>query len=109
MKGAVPQLDPALQVPLSANGQLPPVPDYQLTPPSLLGESGQRFPSVMPQHLTPPGGAPAATPSLDPAKMASDPAKMTDQQLSVMFRNRETLALLVWEPWMHNPKLRRRP
>jgi pimeloyl-ACP methyl ester carboxylesterase len=25
-----------------------------------------------------------------------------------MFRNRETLALLVWEPWMHNPKLKRR-
>jgi pimeloyl-ACP methyl ester carboxylesterase len=44
----------------------------------------------------------------DPAKMAADPAKMTDQQLSAMFRNRETLALLVWEPWMHNPKLRRR-
>jgi len=44
----------------------------------------------------------------DPAKMASDPSKMTDDQLSVMFRNRETLALLVWEPWMHNPKLRRR-
>jgi pimeloyl-ACP methyl ester carboxylesterase len=44
----------------------------------------------------------------DPARMASDPSKMTDGQLSVMFRNRETLALLVWEPWMHNPKLRRR-
>jgi pimeloyl-ACP methyl ester carboxylesterase len=25
-----------------------------------------------------------------------------------MFRARETLALLVWEPWMHNPKLKRR-
>jgi pimeloyl-ACP methyl ester carboxylesterase len=44
----------------------------------------------------------------DPAKMASDPSKMTDEQLSAMFRSRETLALLVWEPWMHNPKLRRR-
>ncbi len=44
----------------------------------------------------------------DPAKMASDPSKMTDDQLSVTFRNRETLALLVWEPWMHDPKLRRR-
>ena len=44
----------------------------------------------------------------DPAKMAADPAKMTDEQLSTMFRNRETLALLVWEPWMHNPKLTRR-
>ena len=25
-----------------------------------------------------------------------------------MFRNRETTALLVWEPWMHNPKLKHR-
>ena len=33
---------------------------------------------------------------------------MTDDELAAMFRNRETLALLVWEPWMHNPKLKRR-
>jgi pimeloyl-ACP methyl ester carboxylesterase len=33
---------------------------------------------------------------------------MTDDELAIMFRNRETLALLVWEPWMHNPKLKRR-
>ena len=26
----------------------------------------------------------------------------------VIARNRETLALLVWEPWMHNPKLKHR-
>ena len=44
----------------------------------------------------------------DPAKAAVDTAKMTDEQLAVMFRNRETLALLVWEPWMHNTKLKRR-
>jgi pimeloyl-ACP methyl ester carboxylesterase len=25
-----------------------------------------------------------------------------------MFRARETLALLAWEPWMHNSKLKRR-
>jgi pimeloyl-ACP methyl ester carboxylesterase len=43
----------------------------------------------------------------DPAK-APDPSKLTDDELAVMFRNRETTALLVWEPWMHNPKLRRR-
>jgi pimeloyl-ACP methyl ester carboxylesterase len=41
----------------------------------------------------------------DPAKMKIDPAKMTDEQLTIMARNRETLALLTWEPWMHNPKL----
>ena len=44
----------------------------------------------------------------DPARMAPDPSKMTDDELAVMFRNRETLALLVWEPWMHNPKLKQR-
>ena len=44
----------------------------------------------------------------DPATMAPDPAKMPDDELAVMFRNRETLALLVWEPWMHNPKLKHR-
>lgn len=44
----------------------------------------------------------------DPAKMAFDPTKMSDEQLANMFRARETLALLTWEPWMHNPKLKRR-
>jgi pimeloyl-ACP methyl ester carboxylesterase len=40
--------------------------------------------------------------------MQVDRTKMSDAELSVMFRNRETLALLTWEPWMHNPKLKRR-
>ena len=44
----------------------------------------------------------------DPAKMKIDMAKLSDEELADMFRNRETLALLVWEPWMHNPKLKRR-
>jgi pimeloyl-ACP methyl ester carboxylesterase len=44
----------------------------------------------------------------DPARMAPDPAKMADEQLAAMFRARETLALLVWEPWMHDPKLKHR-
>jgi len=44
----------------------------------------------------------------DPEKMSPDLAKMTDEQLTMMFRARETLALLVWEPWMHNPKLKHR-
>ena len=44
----------------------------------------------------------------DPAKMKIDTAKMSDDELAAMFRNRETLALLVWEPWMHNPKLKHR-
>jgi len=44
----------------------------------------------------------------DMAKMKTDLTKLSDDELATMFRNRETLALLVWEPWMHNPKLRRR-
>jgi pimeloyl-ACP methyl ester carboxylesterase len=44
----------------------------------------------------------------DPARMIPDLAKLADAELGVVFRNRETLALLVWEPWMHNPKLKHR-
>ena len=44
----------------------------------------------------------------DPAKAAVDFSKMSDEQLMIVARNRETLALLVWEPWMHNPKLKHR-
>jgi len=43
-----------------------------------------------------------------PERYRADPAKMTDQELTVMLRNRETFALLSWEPYMHNPKLRHR-
>ncbi len=41
----------------------------------------------------------------DPERMRMDPAQLTDEQLAVSVRNRETLALLAWEPYMHNPKL----
>lgn len=44
----------------------------------------------------------------DPQKMAMDPSKLSDEQLSILLRNRETTALLTWEPWMHNPKLKHR-
>ena len=44
----------------------------------------------------------------DPEAMREDPAQMSDEALRIMVRNRETLALLVWEPYMHNPKLRHR-
>ena len=37
-----------------------------------------------------------------------DELKLSDEELAANFRARETLALLVWEPWMHNPKLRYR-
>lgn len=41
----------------------------------------------------------------DPQRHAPNPAAMSDEELTFMVRNRETLALLVWEPYMHNPKL----
>ena len=34
--------------------------------------------------------------------------KMSEDELALMFRARETLALLTWEPWMQNSKLKRR-
>ena len=33
---------------------------------------------------------------------------MSDDELLVVARNSETLALLTWEPYMHNPKLKHR-
>jgi pimeloyl-ACP methyl ester carboxylesterase len=44
----------------------------------------------------------------DPSRMKRDIAKTSDDELAAIFRARETLALLTWEPWMHNPKLVRR-
>jgi pimeloyl-ACP methyl ester carboxylesterase len=41
----------------------------------------------------------------DPERMRVDSSRLTDDQLAISVRNRETLALLVWEPYMHNPKL----
>jgi pimeloyl-ACP methyl ester carboxylesterase len=42
---------------------------------------------------------------VDPGKFSADPAAMTDDELRVMLRNRESFALFAWEPYMHNPKL----
>src|SRR3984893_6127439 len=33
---------------------------------------------------------------------------MSEEELHILARNRETLALLTWEPYMHNPKLKHR-
>src|SRR5262249_17434833 len=44
----------------------------------------------------------------DPAKNAVDLASMPEEELHIVARNRETLALLTWEPYMHNPKLKYR-
>lgn len=44
----------------------------------------------------------------DPVKMAPDPASLSDDELAIVVRNRETLALIAWEPYMHNPKLNHR-
>ena len=44
----------------------------------------------------------------DPQKGAVDYAAMADEQLRIIARNRQSLALYSWEPYMHNPKLRYR-
>jgi pimeloyl-ACP methyl ester carboxylesterase len=44
----------------------------------------------------------------DPAKNPVDLAKLLDAELMIVARNNETLALLTWEPYMHNPKLKHR-
>jgi pimeloyl-ACP methyl ester carboxylesterase len=41
-------------------------------------------------------------------KRADDFSALSDDELYVAARNRETLALLTWEPYMHNPKLNHR-
>lgn len=42
----------------------------------------------------------------DPKAAHRDPADLSDEQLRIMLRNRETLTLISWEPYMHNPKLK---
>jgi pimeloyl-ACP methyl ester carboxylesterase len=42
----------------------------------------------------------------DPAKVAVDHGRLSDDQLTVIARNREATALYAWEPYFHNPKLR---
>ena len=44
----------------------------------------------------------------DPAKAKVDLAKLSPEQLRVIARNNESLALFIWEPYMHNPKLAHR-
>jgi pimeloyl-ACP methyl ester carboxylesterase len=41
----------------------------------------------------------------DPDKFRVDPAAMSDEELRIMLRNRESFALFAWEPYLHNPKL----
>ena len=44
----------------------------------------------------------------DLAKNPVDLASLPEEELHILARNRETLALLTWEPYMHNPKLKHR-
>jgi pimeloyl-ACP methyl ester carboxylesterase len=44
----------------------------------------------------------------DPAKAHIDLSKLSEEQMRIIARNNETVALLVWEPYMHNPKLKHR-
>jgi pimeloyl-ACP methyl ester carboxylesterase len=45
---------------------------------------------------------------VEPEKFRPDLSKLTDEELLVRERNRETFALVAWEPYLHNPKLKRR-
>jgi pimeloyl-ACP methyl ester carboxylesterase len=42
---------------------------------------------------------------VDPDKFKTDPAAMSDEELRIMLRNRESFALFAWDPYLHNPKL----
>jgi pimeloyl-ACP methyl ester carboxylesterase len=44
----------------------------------------------------------------DPKNNPAELAAMSDDELFIAARNRETLALITWEPHMHNPKLKHR-
>jgi pimeloyl-ACP methyl ester carboxylesterase len=44
----------------------------------------------------------------DPEKSAPDFKTLPEPELQTFVRNRETLALIGWEPYMHNPKLKHR-
>jgi len=44
----------------------------------------------------------------DPAKWKFDPTGLSDEDLLTVARNWETLALVTWEPYMHDPKLKHR-
>jgi pimeloyl-ACP methyl ester carboxylesterase len=44
----------------------------------------------------------------DPRKNPVDLASATDEELHIVARNAEAMALLSWEPYMHNPKLNHR-
>tara|TARA_Y100001934_G_scaffold66482_1_gene82569 strand:+ start:59 stop:859 length:801 start_codon:yes stop_codon:yes gene_type:complete len=44
----------------------------------------------------------------NPEKFHPDFTKMSDEDLAVVARNRQTMALIAWEPYLHNPKLKHR-
>ena len=44
----------------------------------------------------------------EPGRAKIELTKLSEEQMRVIARNNETLALLVWEPYMHNPKLKHR-
>lgn len=44
----------------------------------------------------------------EPGMFQFDASQLSSDELTTIVRNRDTLALLVWEPWMHNPKLKHR-
>lgn len=69
---------------------------------------GSRETLDIPDIFAMPAGAVETLLYHQPERYRPDPAQLSDQELTIMLRNRETTALLTWEPYMHNPKLRHR-
>src|SRR6266571_1345462 len=70
-------------------------------------KSGDRESRDIPDIFALPPGEVLRLQYRDPERAAIDPSKLSDDQLTVIARNREATALYAWEPYFHNPKLKR--
>jgi pimeloyl-ACP methyl ester carboxylesterase len=68
-------------------------------------KTGSREELDIPDMFAQPADAVQRMLYVDPDKFRVDPAAMSDEDLRIMLRNRESFALFAWEPYLHNPKL----
>lgn len=68
-------------------------------------KTGSRDALDIPDMFATPADAVQRMLYVDPDKFKADPAAMSDDELRIMLRNRESFALFAWEPYLHNPKL----
>jgi pimeloyl-ACP methyl ester carboxylesterase len=71
-------------------------------------KTGNPFKLDIPDIFAMPQEAMATARFHDPTKAKIDLSKLSEEQMRVIARNNESLALLIWEPYMHNPKLKHR-